>query len=243
MTIKFNTSQAMDFVNVWYVIAINTEGPANGINGMPYPAYASQAQGWVNYSFEFIVYQLQGQPSPSVALYQLLTEHPQGQPPFKQPVQLSYTQGDVLLTPNCNGQSTQFCLQINRNVFAGLGTASPSPSPSPTATASASPTASPSGSPSPSPSASPPTVTGSWYINWFTVTPGNNIAAGGAPYGSPIDAPGPNGVNDVSWMPTGSPYNTATPFDVPWNAVPPPGWPQVSSGSAQIAGGEVLNTP
>lgn len=241
MQIKFSTAQPMDFVNVWYVIALNTEGAANGTNGMPYPQYGNQSYNWLNYSFEIIVYQLTGQTSPSVALYQLVTEHPAGQPPYKLPVPVGYTQGDILLNSNCNQQSTQFCLQINRRVFAGLSSASPTPSPSPSVSPSASPSATPSGSPSPAPS-STPSVTGSWFINWFTVTP-NPSSGATAPYGAVIDAPGPQGVNDQTWMATGEPYNTATAFDVPWNAVPPPGWPQVSNGAAQIAGGEVLNTP
>ena len=237
--IKFSTVQPLDFVNTWYVIALNTAGPAPGTNGMPYPLNGNQSQNWLNYSFEIIVAQQQGQSGPQASIIQFVTQpNPGGGPPLKYPTQpFTLTPQQLLLTPNCNGQGTQFCLLIDRNVFAGLISSSPTPSPSPTPTAS--PTATPSGSPSPSPSTSPPTVTGTWFINWFTVNPGGATSGAGAV----IDAPGPQGVNDQTWTPAGSPYNTATQFDVPWQAVPPPGWPQASSGSAQIAGGEVLNTP
>lgn len=245
--IKFTTAQAMDFVNVWYVIAVNTEGAAAATNGEPYPINANQNQNWLNYSFEIIVFQTPGQTGPQAALIQFLTAHPAGSPPIKYPSQpFVLTPQQLLLTPNCNGQQTQFCLLIDRNVFAGLLSNSPTPSASPSGSPSASPSASPSGSPSASPSPTPsgspapPTVTGSWYFNWFTVT-SNAGGPGAASQGQIIDAPGTLGVNDQSWTPPNSPYNTATSFDVLWNAVP--SWPQVSSGAAQIAGGEVLNTP
>jgi hypothetical protein len=240
--IKFTTTQAMDFVHTWYVIAFNTQGAVNGTNGMPYPGRI-QGNAWTNFSFEIIVNQLPGQTSPQAALIQFVPQSGTGGGTIKQPSQPFTLAPQLLqLTPNCNSQGTQFCVLINRNVFAGLGSTTPPPSSSPSPSPSTSPSASPSASASPTPTASPITLTGTWYINWFTVAPSNNQGTGGAV----IDAPGPQGVNDLQWTPTGSPYNTATTFDSPWQAVPPPGWPQVDTNTypgSQIQGGEVLNSP
>ena len=69
-----------------------------------------------------------------------------------------------------------------------------------------------------------------WYANWFT-TNGS---------GQPIDAPGLAGPQDTSFT-YGSPgFDISTTFDLPWTAVS--GWPQVTPGSAQIAGGEIINS-
>lgn len=253
LTVKFTTAGQMNFTNYWYVIAVNTEGPAPGTTtGEPYPFYGNQGQNWLNYSFEFIVFAAQGQP-PQVAFYQFKNFVVPGQPPFKSPVQPGYTAGDIVLNPNCNGLNTQFCLQINRRVFAGIGLTSPSPSPStspstsPSPTPTASPSSLPSGSPSPSPSSSPPSETPTIYVNWFTVTSaGNNLQNPQVNTGTVVDAPGPalNPISDTTWLPPNAPYDTATSFDVTWQAVlSPGGWTQTSDAAAQIAGGEVLNTP
>lgn len=238
MQIKFSTTQPMDFVNTWYVIALNTQGAVNGTNGMPYPGRI-QINAWTNFSFEIIVSQTQGQTGPSVSLIQFVPQANTGGGTIKVPTQVTgYTPQQLVLTPNCNSQGTQFCVLIDRNLFAGLGSTTPPPSSSPSTSPSASPSTSPSGSPSPSPS--PGALTGTWYINWFTVEPSNPGGTGG----QVIDAPGLGGVNDLQWTPAGSPYDTATAFDVPWNA--DPAWPAPNSSlnpGAQIAGGEVLNTP
>lgn len=238
MMIKFTTTQAMDFVNTWYVIALNTQGAVNGTNGMPYPGRI-QGNAWTNFSFEIIVSQAQGQTGPSATLVQFVPQSGTGGGTYKVPTVVNgLTPQQLVLTPNCNSQGTQFCVLIDRNVFAGLGsTATPTPSSSPSASPSSSPSASPSGSPSPSPT--PSSLTGTWYINWFTVLPDNTQGTGGAV----IDAPGVGGVNELNWTPPGSPYNTADKFDDVWNA--DPGWPppNTQNPGAQIAGGEVLNTP
>jgi hypothetical protein len=238
MQIKFNTYQTMSFTDVWYVIAINTSGPAPGTNGEPYAFFGNNAQNWVNYSFEIIVYQLPGQGAPTAALVQFVTTTGLGGGTIKVPTTLGVNPQQLQLNPNCNGQGTQFCLTIDRHVFSGLGQPTATPSPSPTPASSASP--SPSPGPSSTGSPAPPAVSGVWYINWFSVQPSGT--AGGAG-GTVIDAPGPQGANDQTWLPPNINYDTATAFDQPWNAVPSPGWPQVTPADAQIAGGEVLNAP
>lgn len=242
MQIKFNTYQTMDFTNVWYVIALNTSGvAAPGTNGEPYAFFGNSQQNWTNFSFEIIVSQLSGQPGPTAAVYQFVSvPNPGGGPPIKSPVQLyGLSSAQLNLNPNCNGSGTQFCVTIDRHVFSGIrGTASPSPSPSPSASASPSPSASPSASPTASPTSSPPAVGGIWYINWFTVTPGSPPSGGQV-----VDAPGTGGPSDQQWLPPNTNYDTTMGFDLPWNAVPVPGWPQAASPAAQIAGGEVLNSP
>ena len=234
MQIKFNTYQAMDFGNVWYVIALNT----SGTGGQPYAINGNSQQNWTDFSFEIVLYQVPGQAAPQVKLIQFISQPGIGGGTVKVPTTITAYASQLLqFTPNCNGAQTQLCVTINRTLFAGLSgsgtTPSPTPGPSssPTSTPSASPSASPTTSPSPQP------FGGTWFINWFTVN---------AATGQVIDAPGPSGPTDVSWLPpipTSHNYDTTTSFDFAWQGVPPPGWVQVTPASAQIAGGEVLNNP
>lgn len=247
MQIKFNTYQTMDFTNVWYVIALNTSGAAaSGTNGMPYAFYGNPQQNWLNYSFEIIVAQLQGQSTPTASLWQFVGEpNPAGGQPIKSAVPINGLSSALLnLNSNCNGAGTQICVTINRNLFSGIASPSPNPSSSASASPSPSPSPSPSGSPSASPSASPtaspsspPAISGVWYINWFTVTPGNPPQGGQV-----INAPGIGGASNTQWLPPNGTYDTGTTFDFPWNA--DPGWTQAQTpAGAAIAGGEVLNSP
>lgn len=237
MQIKFNTAGTMDFTNVWYVIALNTSGTGTE----PYAINGNQQQNWLDYSFEIIVFQGQGQIAPQAELIQFLTQPNPGGGTVKVPsAPFTVAQQQLQLNPNCNGSQTQFCVTIDRHLFSGLNGSAPSASPSssPSATPSTSPSASPSGSPSASPT--PGAFSGVVYVNWFTVNPSGAVAAGG----QVIDAPGLGGATDHSWLPENPPshnYDTSRTFDYPWNAVP--GWTPVSSAAAQIAGGEVLNSP
>jgi hypothetical protein len=234
MEIKFNTypGAPMDFANVWYVIALNTSGPAPGTPGMPYAVNGNQVQNWLNYSFEFIIYELQGQTSPSVAFIQFVTQPGTGGGTIKVPTQpLTVSSQQVQLYANCNGSQTQFCLIIDRHIFSGLGVGTPTPSPTASGTPSPAPSATPTASPTPG------AIAGSWFINWFTVSPSGGPTAAG----SVIDAPGLGGASNANWLPPNGAYDTTTDFDLTWNAIPPPGWPQVTPSAAQIAGGEVLN--
>lgn len=81
--------------------------------------------------------------------------------------------------------------------------------------------------PSPVPGANP----NIWFINWFT-TNGS---------GQPIDAPGLGGPQDTSFTYGLPGVDITKAFDLPW--VASAGWPQVTPRSAQIAGGEVINSP
>lgn len=241
MEIKFTTAAAMDFTNVWYVIALNTDGTGR----QPYPINGNQQQNWLGYSFEIIVSQLPTQTGPQASLIQFLTQPAAGGGTVKVPSQpFVLTPQQLQLQTSCNGNPNQLCVIIQRSVFTGLVPPSSSPSPSPSASASPSPSPSPSpsGSPSasasPSASPSPPVVGGIWNINWFTVAAN---ASGLGANGQVIDAPGTLGVNDTTWLPPNGTYDTTTSFDYLWNASP--AWPQVANADAQIAGGEVLNTP
>jgi len=83
---------------------------------------------------------------------------------------------------------------------------------------------------SPSPGSNP----NIWYANWFTTNTS----------GVPIDAPGINGPQNTSFtFPiSGTPgFDVTTAFDSQWTFQI--GWPQVSPASAQIAGGEIINSP
>jgi hypothetical protein len=235
MQIKFNTVAPLQFANVWYVIALNT----SGTGGEPYAINGNQTQNWLDYSFEIIVFQLPGSSAPQAELIQFISQPGIGGGTVKTPSQpLVVTQQQLQLIPNCNGSGTQFCVTVDRHVFAGLINSGATPTPSPTT----SPSTSPSPSASPSATPSPPPFGGTWYINWFTVNPANAPQAGG----QVIDAPGTGGPLDTTWVPPNPPshnYDTTTAFDASWQYVAPPGWPQVANQAAQIAGGEVLNNP
>lgn len=226
MEVKFSTVGQLNFTQVWYVIALNTSGTGT----VPYAINGNSQQNWLNYSSEIIIYQLPSQSAPQARVIQFIPQVGNGGIKVPTPP-LSVTPQQLILIPNCNGSGTQFCVQIQRNVLAGL-------LPTPTPSASATPTGSPS--PTPTGSATPLPFSGTWFINWFTVNPSG---AEGIP-GAVIDAPGLQGALDQSWTPSNPPsgnYDTATQFDFPWQSVT--GWPQVSNPSAQIFGGEVLNTP
>ena len=237
MQIKFNTAGAMNFSNVWYVLAFNT----SGTGGEPYAINGNPNQNWLDFSFEIIISQAQGQLSPQATLVQFLSQPGVGGGTLKVPrFPLPYTPQQLQLNPNCNGQQTQICVTIDRALFSGLAQATAPPTTSPSASPSGSPTASPSSSPTATPTSQP--FSNVWYINWFTVNPSSSPTNPG----QVIDAPGPNGPTDVTWVPENPAshnYNITTQIDAPWNAVPPPGWPQVALPAAQISGGEVLNNP
>lgn len=246
MLFKFNTAGNMDFSKYAYVIALNTTYPSEGEPYASNAAPGGNTNSWYGYSFEIIV---TGSPNAVATVIQFVPQ--QGQPTVRVPRRVTDSAANpqlLQLQYPCAG-STQFCLQVDRHVFAGLGGVTPGPSPSASASPSGSPspspspTATPSGSPSPSasPSAAPTSapISGTWYINWFTAyAPQSGLVAPGQP--DIIDAP--QGVNDRSWLPSpNQTYNTATSFDWTWQALA--GWPQVSDQAAQLAGGEVINAP
>lgn len=186
----------------------------SGTGAEPYAINGNSQQNWLDYSFEIIVYQLAGQAAPQAAVIQFLEQPNVTTKTPSQP--LTVAQQQLQLIPNCNGQQTQFCLTIDRAIFNGLAQGG---------------------------GASPPPLGTKFYINWFTVNP---TGGGASASGQVIDAPGQLGAMDTSWLPPNPPthnYDVTTSFDYPWNAVQPPGWPQVNPAAAQIAGGEVLNTP
>lgn len=235
MMFKFNTAAAMNFSNYAYVIALDTENPTQG---QPYAYNAGNAQSWYGFSFEIIV---TGNPV-TATLVQFVTQPGTNGGVIKYPTTIAgYPQQLLILNPNCNGQNTQFCVQIDRHLFAGIGAASPNPAPSASTSPSASPSgspgpsASPSATPSPTPTAAP--ISGIWYVNWFTaVAPQNAIPPGQTDI---IDSPA--GPNDRSWLPTpNQSYDTALPFDYTWqgNTGPAP-----SDMAAEVISGEVINAP
>jgi hypothetical protein len=234
MEVKFNTYQPLDFVNVWYVIALNTDGTGQ----QPYPINGNQQRNWLGYSFELIVYQLPGQTGPQASLWEFTQQNVSGVTVKVPAPIIAYAPQQIQLTPNCDNSQTAFCVIIDRHLFSGLSGATPTPSP--TSSASSSPTPSPTPSTSPTATPAPPAVAGIWNVNWFTVTP---TSAGPQAGGAVIDAPGPLGVNDQTWLPPSGTYDTTTQLDEIWTGVPPPGWPQVTPPAAQIAGGEVINVP
>jgi hypothetical protein len=235
MQIKFNTVGTLDFQNVWYVLAFNTSGvAAGGTTGEPYAINGNPQQNWLNYSWEIIIFQPVGTSTPTALVYEFVTTTGVGGGTIKTYYgPLVLTPQQFTLIPNCNGAGTQFCLTFDRTIFSGV-LASPVPSSSPSTSPSTSPTA--SATPIPLSTGAPSTT---WYINWFTVSPGS----ANVPPGQVIDAPGPTGALDQTFLPPNKTYNVSTTFDFPWTAVPPPGWPQVTNQSAQIQGGEVLNAP
>jgi hypothetical protein len=119
--LKFNTplGTTLDFNNVWYVIAINTNGPASQQpNGMPYGINAGPARGWINFSYEVIVYASNstgGQPQ-----VQILEFLPQTVGNTKATISIQYSPQQVVLNPNCRGDGSQFCVTIQTALFNGI---------------------------------------------------------------------------------------------------------------------------
>jgi hypothetical protein len=211
MQIKFSTQGTLDFVNNWYVLAFNTSGTGTE----PYAKFGNQAQNWLDFSFEIIVYQPNASSAVQAQLFQFgSTSGPNG--PQKQPVRINVVNPqDLIVTPNCNGNQTQFCITLNRRIFI---TTFPFSSPSP----------GPSGTPMPG------GVADSWFINWFVAQPGGN------PSGQVVSAAGPFGVTDNTFV---QQYDVTATFDTPWTQAQPPAVPQAPSAASQIVGGEVLNSP
>ncbi len=226
MQIKFSTQGTLDFVNNWYVLAFNTSGTGTE----PYALYGSQQQNWLDYSFEIVVFQANAGSPVQAALYQFITSQA-GNGVLKQPVRKLFNPQDIVVTANCNGTQTQFCVTINRNpVFTGIN-ASPTPTASATISPSPSPTSSATSSPTASPSNAPASI---WFVNWFVASPT------GSPAGQVIDAPGLTGPNDTTFK---QQYDVTTSFDVPWTQPLPPAVFAAPGPSSQIVGGEVLNAP
>ena len=235
MLIRYRTSSPMDFNAVRYAVVFNTSG-----NGQP-PYANGYNTGYANYSFIFIVTG-NGIGSVTTQLFQV-TAAPgsNGQPIF---YPINFNPQQVVLTPNSNGNNTEFTLNFDRTLFYGAfgPTAVPSMTPSPSTSPSSSPTPTPTptatptgGSPSPSPSTTPvppyPTTSPMtlWYVNFITVNPNGN---------TPYDALGIGGAQDTSFSQS---LNVNTAFDI--TITNPPGATQAPIPSAQLAGGEFINNP
>lgn len=124
------------------------------------------------------------------------------------PRQFTYSPQQLQFDPNSDGLGDQFTITFDRRLFNGPIVPTPSPGPNGNNT---------------------------WYVNWFTATPGG----GPGLVGQVLDAPGLLGPADTSF--TFPPLNVTTSFDQQWVAAA--GWLQVSNANAQIAGGEVINSP
>lgn len=247
MQIKFNVQGTLDFTDYIYIVAFNTGQNTSGGSGEPYAYYATSQYNYRDLDFEMLVTNQNG--VPAVTIYPFVNESGSAGGTIKVPANpILYNPQALQLYPNCNGQQTQFCITFDRSLLILPNTATPAPcftfgspspsptgsvSPSPSPSASASPSASPSSSASPAPGACP------WYLNWWVATPNGS----GTP-GQVVDAPGLNGVLDQSNFnfnidtTTSSSCNYAACL---WTAVL--GWPQAPSESAQISGGQVINSP
>lgn len=228
MQIKFNTQGPMDFANDRYVLVFNTSGQG----GEPYAVYGNQASGYPNYSFAIVVSGSGGSVAQAIPVEYYHQTTVGGATNVTQ-IQLPFTQQQLQLLPNSNGQGTQFIVTFQRNLFNGVNV-TPAPSPSPSGTPSAPPppaaSSSPSASPSPAPNPGPTTTAQStWYINFFVLDSNGNI----------LDAPGINGAQDTTFQ---FPVNVSTVFDQQFN-VALPGSAQAPTPASQITIGEVSNTP
>ncbi len=128
-------------------------------------------------------------------------------------IAVPYTTQQVQLVPNSDGNNREFTLLFSRNVFLNAF----GPSASPTSSAPASPMV----------TASPANV---WAVNFITTALDN----------TPLDALGPNGKNDTSYLLR---LDVSTPFDVIQPLTVPIGAPQAGNSHAQLTGGEIINVP
>jgi hypothetical protein len=255
ITVKFETSGALDFTNVIYVIAIDTCG-----TGVPYPnAFLT---GYASYSFSFLV----GGGTGTTALPELeqyyLNNGSSGQ--ITKLLVNNLNPSYVQFIPNYNGQNNEFAFtflrsQLNNpemvplpcpdvtagpssspSAFAsGSPTASPTVAPgtSPTATTSASATGTPSASPSPTPSGVsdstgvdvPPYLV-NWTFNLMTFAPGTD---------TPLDSLGQYGPTDNTF--SGIIVDTAILNEPSYARGTPYQVPQLQA--AYITYGEVDNYP
>ena len=213
MLVRFRTAGAMNFQKYQYLIVFNTNG--SGIT--PY-ANAQSTGSYQNFSFAF---QVTG-PAPGTAQAALLQYYtiPGGGPNSVRVNQPPIPAGIVQLTPNDNGQGTEFGVLFPRALFYLPSPASPSPGPAPSTTPA------PSGLPNPVPTTTPQQT---WYINFFTLDAAST---------SPIDALGATGISDTSFS---LPLLTTATFDQ--QIYKPAGADQVSDPAAFISGGEIINAP
>lgn len=138
MQVKFRTAQQMDFTSYRYVIVFNTSGTGTS----PYPLYCNAANNWRDCYFQFIVGG--NGTSASVRLIQFFRQPGPNNTVSVSTVNLPFTPQDVILTPNTNGQGTEFTLTFNRALLFGL---------------------SPAGSPTAPPTTAAQTT---WFMNFFT---------------------------------------------------------------------------
>ncbi len=240
LQINFTTQGQLDFTNNVYMIVVNQEGQE------PEPFYASQVYNYQNIDFEIIVSSQNGA-QPSVTIYPYGSAIGTGNHTIRvQLPPIGYSPQDVVLNTNCNQQGTQFCLTINRAVLvqppSSVATPTPTPTTCPTGTATSSPSTTPSSSPTASASPGGGSPCGSstlWAINWWTVSPTT---------GTIVDAPGLQGPQDKSTFSflvdvgtSTTCYSFTSVTNCTWTAQG--GWPSVSSQSAQIEGGQVINNP
>jgi len=214
MLIRFRTLGTLDLTANRYVIVFNTTG-----NGQQ-PYANGFITGLTNYSFTFVVGATAG-----LAQFPLLNEYffpPGSQQASSFPVPISPQQ--VQFNPNSNGSGSEFTVTFQRTALLCAPVANASPSPSPTGTG-ASPT------PSPSPTTSTCATMGgrstTWNINFIT-TDAQSL---------PIDAFGASGKDDVSFQ---QQVDTTTSFD---KQIQRATQLQINPQSAQIAGGEIINSP
>jgi len=145
MQVKFRTATAMDFTNVRYVIVFNTSGTGTE----PYPLYCNASNNWRDCYFQFIVGG--NGASASVRLIQFFRQPGPNNTVTVSTQNLPFTPQDVILTPNTNGQNTEFTLTFNRALLFGL---------------------TPSGGPTAPPTAA---AQNTWLMNFFTVDSGGSI--------------------------------------------------------------------
>ncbi len=221
MLIRFRTLAPLDLTANRYVIVFNTIG-----NGQQ-PYANGFITGLTNYSFTFVVGATGG-----VAQFPLLNEY--YFPPGSQQAQsfsVPINSQQVQFNPNSNGSGTEFTLTFQRTAL--LCAPVPNPAASPSATPSATPTPAPTGTgatPAPSPTPACATLGGrssTWNINFIT-TDANSL---------PIDALGASGKDDVSFQ---LQVDTTTSFD---KQIQRATQLQINPQSAQIAGGEIINSP
>jgi hypothetical protein len=228
MAVKFRVASTFNFSQYSYVIVFNTTG--DGVT----PRAVGSTNNWNGYSFAIVVSGANGAVTANAWSYYRpccsSTQIPVLLPIVTTPQQLVFT-------PNSNGLGTEFTVTFNRGIANAFVT--PSPGTGSTATPTASATTSPatSASPSVSPTATPSGVVSNiWNYNLLVA---NGAPIAGEPAGTLVDSLGQGGPTDTTYVDPQS-LNVSTSLDYTFYAIT--GTAQIDP-TAQITGGEIINTP
>jgi hypothetical protein len=229
MAVKFRVSATFNFSQYSYIIVFNTTG--DGVT----PRANATTNNWDGYSFAIVV---SGGANGTATANAWSYSRPccsSTQVPVLLPIVTTPQQ--LIFTPNSNGLGTEFTVTFSRAIASAFVTPSPTTggSATPTTSASASPTSSASATASPTATPSG-AVSNIWNYNLFVA---NGVPIQGQPAGTLVDSLGQGGPTDTSYTDPQN-LNVSKSFDYTFYSI---AGNHPSDQSADISGGEIINTP